>query len=105
MPTDRRPTSGIEERERPMSNALYQDNRTAPIVHVDRKPTRVSARKVAAGTYRPRGVEDLGWRFRYRVKRAVFTVFGPPQLMPHNDPLARLARAREERYAGRRARA
>lgn len=101
MATQPRPDSEIEERERPMSNALYQDNRTAPIVHVNRRPSRVSARKVAAGTYRPRAFEDLGWRFRYRVKRAIFTVFGPPQLMPHNDPLARLARAREERYAGR----
>jgi hypothetical protein len=104
MSRDRHPDSETEERERPMSNALYHDNRTAPIVHVERKPTRVSARKVATGTYRPRGFEDLGWRFRYRLKRAIFTVFGPPQLMPHNDPLARLARAREERYAGRRAR-
>ncbi len=27
--------------------------------------------------------------------------WGPPQLNPHNDPLALLARRREERYAGR----
>jgi hypothetical protein len=84
-----------------MSNALYQDNRTAPIVKKERKATTVSARKVAAGTYQPRGFEDLAWRVKYRCRRAVFTILGPPQLMPHNDPLARLAREREERYAGR----
>ena len=95
------PEGSAEESEKPMSNALYHDNRTAPIVKVERKANRVSPRKVAAGTYKPRGFEDFRWRFLYRVKRSIFTVFGPPQLMPHNDPLARLAREREERYAGR----
>jgi hypothetical protein len=52
--------------------------------------------------YEPRGLEDLGWRIKWRLKKAGFTVFGPPQLGPNNDPLVRLARDRAERYASRR---
>lgn len=87
------------------SNALYADHRTAAIVKSDRRtPARATARQVAAGTYRPRGVEDLPWRIKYRTLRAMFRVFGPPTLGPNNDPLARLARDREARYAGRKPR-
>lgn len=92
---------GPSEGEKPMSNALYQDNRIAPIIKVDRNVKAPSARKVAAGTYQPRGFEDFRWRCRYRMLRAAFTVFGPPQLRADNDPLALLARRREERYAGK----
>ncbi|MGQ0844824.1 MAG: hypothetical protein ACT4QF_11875 [Sporichthyaceae bacterium] len=52
--------------------------------------------------WEPRGLEDLGWRIRYRLRKAGFTVFGPAQLRPDNDPLVRLARERAARYAGRR---
>lgn len=89
------------ESEKAMSNALYQDNRTAPIVKKERKATTPSARTLAPGTYRPRFYEDVPWRLKYRVQRSLFTIWGPPQLNPHNDPLALLARRREERYAGR----
>jgi hypothetical protein len=84
-----------------VSNAFYQGNRHDPIVHVERKEAPVSPRKVAAGTYRPKGFEDFRWRVRYRLKRGMYTIFGPAQLMPGNDPKARLAREREQRYAGR----
>ncbi|GAA0631180.1 hypothetical protein GCM10009547_38830 [Sporichthya brevicatena] len=83
------------------SNALYQDNRTAPIVKKEPKAAVISARQLAPGTYQPRWYEDIPWRISYRIKRGVFTIWGPPQLNPHNDPLALLARRREERYAGR----
>ncbi|HUR73524.1 MAG TPA: hypothetical protein VMZ00_04565 [Sporichthya sp.] len=84
-----------------MSNALYQDNRTAAIVKKERNAPTVSARTLAAGTYQPRLFEDVPWRMKYRALRSLFTIWGPPQLNPHNDPLALLARRREERYAGR----
>ncbi|HUQ00397.1 MAG TPA: hypothetical protein VM093_08045 [Aeromicrobium sp.] len=95
------PEESSQESEKPMSNALYQDNRTAPIVKKERKATTVSARTLAPGTYRPRFFEDVPWRIKYRAQRSLFTIWGPPQLNPHNDPLALLARRREERYAGR----
>lgn len=84
-----------------MSNTFYQANRTDPIVQVERSPAPVSPRKLAADTYRPTGLDDLAWRTRYRLKRALYTVFGPAQLMPRNDPLTRLAREREQRYGTR----
>jgi hypothetical protein len=90
-----------DEGDKPVSNALYQGNRTAPIAQVERKPAAPSARKVAAGTYKPRWFEDLRWRLKYRAQRSLFTIWGPPQLDKNNDPLALLARRREERYAGR----
>jgi len=90
-----------EEHDNSHSNALFQGNRTAPISKVERKVAGPNARKVAEGTYQPRGFEDFGWRLKYRLQRAVFTVWGPPQLTKDNDPLALLARRREERYAGR----
>lgn len=85
-----------------MSNALYADNRTAPIVKVDRRTvdTVGGARRLAPTTYRPHGLEDLPWRIKYRTLRAMFRVFGPPTL-GSNDPLTRLARERETRYAER----
>ncbi len=52
--------------------------------------------------WEPRGLEDLGWRVRWCLKKGAFTVLGPPQLGPNNDPLVRLARERVERYADRR---
>jgi hypothetical protein len=54
-----------EENDKPMSNALYQDNRTAAISKVERKPAQPSARKLAAGTYQPHGFEDLRYRIKY----------------------------------------
>lgn len=51
--------------------------------------------------WEPRGLEDLGWRIKYRLRKAGFTVFGPAQLRPENDPLMRLTRERTERYASR----
>jgi hypothetical protein len=44
---------------------------------------------------------DLGYRVSYRIRWFLFHIFGPPQTTPKNDPVKRLERQREERYARR----
>lgn len=90
-----------EQSEKPISNALYAANRTAPIVKVERKTTAGAPKRGAmpADAYRPRGLEDLPWRIRHRILRGMFRIFGPPTLAKGRDPLDRLARERTARYA------
>ncbi|MGQ0467460.1 MAG: hypothetical protein ACT4QG_19355 [Sporichthyaceae bacterium] len=57
---------------------------------------------MSKSNWEPRGFEDLGYRVKYRLQRMAYTVFGPPQLAEHNDPLKRIARERAARYAHRR---
>jgi hypothetical protein len=96
--SENRPGEGEQDMH---SNVLFQGNRTAPIQKVERKAAAPNARELAPGTYRPRWYEDVPWRMKYRAQRCLFTIWGPPQLNKDNDPLALLARRREERYAGR----
>jgi len=44
---------------------------------------------------------DPGYRVAYRLRWFLFHIFGPPQTTPENDPVKRLERQREERYARR----
>lgn len=87
-----------DEGDKPMSNALYAGNRTAPIVKVERRAAAPKRSAPPADAYRPRGLEDLPWRLRHRILRGMFRVFGPPTL-GSKDPLSRLAAERTARYA------
>jgi hypothetical protein len=44
---------------------------------------------------------DLGYRIGYRIRWFAFHIFGGPQMNPEHDPVRRLERQRDERYARR----
>ena len=59
------------------------------------------AKAASAKAPGPRLLEDLPWRFGYRMRRFVMHIWGPPDLGNSHDPLQRLAEERAARYAAR----
>jgi hypothetical protein len=52
----------------------------------------------------PRWFEDVPWRLGYRARWLGYTFLGPAQLEGDQDPLVRLRRERQRRFAVRAAR-